>query len=84
MFVPPTNWWIYSIVSIVIILLYYIYIKTKSNIIEKPDILQELPEKKWMHLLFNHYSLFMKEKAVQPINLNTGEINQRLYIRVAK
>ena len=46
MFVPPTNWWIYSIVSIVIILLYYIYIKTKSNIIEKPDILQELPEKK--------------------------------------
>lgn len=46
MFIPINNWLIFSLLSIAILLIYYIYKKVKFNIVEKPDILQELPNTK--------------------------------------
>ena len=46
MFIPVSNLLIYSLISIFVIVLYFIYKKVKINIIVKPDILQEIPNRK--------------------------------------
>lgn len=46
MFIPKQYCFMFSLLSIIVLLIYYIYKKVKFNMIEKPDILQELPNTK--------------------------------------
>lgn len=46
MFIPLKMWWMFGIISVFLIIVKIIYNKIKFNLIDKPDILSEIPKAK--------------------------------------